>query len=480
MRSTRTEDISTTPYKTIWRLAWPQILMTLTHFLIGAVDVWVAGRIDASVQASLGQITQLIMFFLIIGIATANSTVAAISQSVGAGKWHRVRRYVGLCLELALAFGLLILAAGLLAKGPLLSALNTPESIRHISSYFLSISVLVLPSHFVVLITNAIFRAQKQVLLPLYCMILITGLNTVADLGLGLGLWGLPELGYRGLAWATFGSVTLGALFNIFQLMRKGMLTRESFAPWRWVRKAAPYLFKVAWPVALMSSIWNLSYLVIYSLIGAIPSGGESALAGLTVGNRIEAIFFLPAMAFNFTSAILVGHFLGAGEPQTAKAFGWRIALIGTAAISVMALVGWFYIDQITAFFAPDHTVSAEAVSYLRWNLLAMPFTVVGMVLVGSLNGAGATLYNLWSLGISAWLVRIPLAWVLGYKVMGTAEGVWIAMFTSQVLQCLILAYLYQKRDWSRFSMYAQKQRNKLSKELPRGHHPAQIRSCKP
>ncbi|MGE4506911.1 MAG: MATE family efflux transporter [Desulfovibrionaceae bacterium] len=471
-------DISSTPYRTIWRLAWPQILMTLAHFLIGAVDVWTAGRMDASVQASLGQITQLVMFFLIIAIATANGAVAAISQSVGAGKWHRVRRYVGLCLELSLAFGLLILAAGLLAKEPLLSALNTPESIRPVTSYFLDIYVLVLPSHFLLLITNAIYRAQKQVLQPLYCMILVTGLNTVADLGLGLGYWGLPVLGYQGLAWATFGSVSLGAVFNLVQLARGGMLRRESFAPWRWVRKAAPYLFKVAWPVALMSSVWNLSYLVIFSLTGAIPSGGETALAGLTVGNRIEAILFLPAMAFNFTASILVGHFLGAGDSRTAKAFGWRIALIGTAAISVMALVCWHYVGEVTTFFAADHVVAAEAVGYLRWNLLSSPFTVVGMVLVGSLNGAGATLYNLWSLTISSWLVRIPLAWWLGYHVLGNAEGIWIGMFASQVLQCMILAFLYQRRDWSRFSLYAQKKRK--SKELPNGPHPATIRACKP
>ena len=476
----RREDIANTPYRTIWRLAWPQVLMTLTHFLIGAVDVWSAGRIDSAVQASLGQVTQLLLFFMIVGIAAANGAVASISQSMGAGLLRRVRRYVGLCLELTAVTGVIVLALGLLAKPLLLDLLLTPEAIRPITSYFLDFYVLALPGYYVVIITNAIFRAQKKVLNPLYCMTLITLLNTVGDLGLGLGYWGLPKLGYEGLAWSTLGSISVGALFNLVVLMRQGTLVRDSFAPWRWVRKAAPYLFKVSWPVGIMSLVWNASYLVLFALAAGLPGQGQTALAGLTVGNRIEAILFLPAFAFNMTAGILVGHFLGARQPGQAKAFGWRIAAIGLVSISALALVAWAYVPEITYFFAPDPTVAAETINYLRYNLAAIPFTVVAMILVGALNGAGATIYNLWSVGISSWLVRIPLAWWLGYHVLGTAEGIWMAMFVSQVIQAGIMLLFYGLRDWSRFSMYAKQRPRALCKETGHATHPAQIRGCKP
>src|SRR6056297_1891851 len=82
----------------IWRLAWPQTLMMVFHFLIGFVDVFVAGRIGDDVQASLGMITQTLLFFLIIAIALANGSVSAISQSLGAGKTLRAVRYVTLVL----------------------------------------------------------------------------------------------------------------------------------------------------------------------------------------------------------------------------------------------------------------------------------------------------------------------------------------------------------------------------------------------
>lgn len=473
-------DISHTPYRTIWRLAWPQVLMTLTHFLIGAVDVWAAGRIDSAVQASLGQVSQLLLFFMVVGIAAANGAVAAISQSVGAGLMRRVRRYVGLCIELAAGAGVLILALGLLAKPLLLDMLLTPDAIRPVTAYFLDFYVLILPAYYVVVITNAIFRAQKKVLYPLYCGAILTLLNTAGDLGLGLGWWGLPELGYQGLAWSTLVAVTVAAAFNLVMLVRLGMLARDSFAPWRWVRRAVVYLFRVAWPVGLMSLVWNASYLVLFALAAGLPGQGQIALAGLTVGNRIEAILFLPAFGFNMTAGILVGHFLGARRPGTAKVFGWRIAGIGLVSISALTLLAWTFAPELTAFFAPDPAVSAETIRYLRYNLAAMPFTVVGMILAGALGGAGATIYNLWSVGISAWLVRIPLAWWLGYHSLDRAEGIWIAMAASQVLQCLILLFFYSFRDWSRYSLYAKPGHRALCKETVHGTHPAQIRSCKP
>ncbi|THB66643.1 MAG: MATE family efflux transporter, partial [Desulfovibrio sp.] len=53
------------------------MLMMLSHFFIGFVDVYVAGRIGRDVQASLGLITQCLFFFLVLAIAVGNGTSTA-------------------------------------------------------------------------------------------------------------------------------------------------------------------------------------------------------------------------------------------------------------------------------------------------------------------------------------------------------------------------------------------------------------------
>jgi putative MATE family efflux protein len=457
--------ISNTPYRTIWHLAWPQVLMMLFHFFIGLADVWVAGYIDREVQASLGIITQSLFFLLVVATAVANGAVAAISQSMGAGLHKRVQRYVGLCLILAGMLGGAFLLLGLPVKGWLVSALQVPAPMRPITEYFLEVYLLVLPPYYLLIITNAIFRARREVMFPLYSMVLVTILNTVLDIGLGLGWWGMPEIGYKGLAWATFASVTAGASLNTVVLWRKGLLEPSSFAPMRWMKRATPYLFKVAWPAGLMQVIWQSGYLVLYAITGSLPRGEVVALAGMSIGLRIEALLFLPAMAFSMTAGILVGNELGARRPDEARRVGFRILGLGMVSICLFSVVLWQFVTPWVALLTRDAAVAAQAVSYLKWNVLAVPFTLTSMILAGAFNGAGATLYNMLIMGGATWLLRLPLAWWLGHHAMDSAEGIWIAMFCSQAVQSMTLLYFFTFKNWQRFAMIKVRNRANANKD---------------
>ncbi len=441
------------PYKIIWKLSWPQMLTMFFHFWIGFVDVYVAGMLDRDVQASLGLIAQSLFFFLILAIAVANGSVAAISQSQGAGLHKRVRRYVGLCLEMAVCFGALILCAGFLLKDFFLDLIQVPPELTGITVYFLEVYLLVLPAYYLLVVTNAVFRARKKVFPPLYAMIIITVANTLGDFGLGLGLWGLPALGYKGLAWTTFFAVFLGAAFNLMVLRRERLIQKESFPPWRWIRRAAPYLFKVAWPSGMMQLLWQTGYLVLFAITASLPHGNITALAGMAAGVRIESLLFLPAFALNMTAGILVGNFLGEGKPGEAKRFGYRIWRIGLIFICVATIGVWLGVTPVAALLSPDPAVRLEIVNYLFYNLLAMPFTLTAMVFGGVFVGAGATIYNMGIFGAAVWCVRLPLAYILGHRVFGTATGVWAAMFVSMAVQAMVMLYFYSAKDWARFSM---------------------------
>ncbi|SME91134.1 MATE family efflux transporter [Desulfovibrio gilichinskyi] len=456
-----TADMTNSPYKTIWNLSWPQILMMFFHLTIGLVDVWVAGKLGREIQASMGMVSQSLFFFLVIGMAVANGSVAAISQSIGAGRMLRAKRYIGLCFQLGAVLGIIIFAVGYPLRDGMLTILRVPPEMRHVMQYFIKIFLYLLPLYYLLIITNAIFRAQKKVLLPLYSMVIVTILNTILDLGLGLGLWGLPDMGYRGVALATFYSISAGAIFNVFLLYKLGALRKKSFAPLKWCRKAFPYLFKVAWPSGLMQLVWHSGYLVLYSITASLSTDNVIALAGMAAGIKIESIIFLPAFAFNMTASIIIGHYLGDGKPEEAKKFGYRILGLGILFLSLLALGIWPYIRPITALIAPDKVVLDEAVNYLFYNVLAIPFTLTSMIMAGALNGAGATLYNLFIFSFTIWGLRLPLAYYLGHQVMHSATGIWIAMLISQIVQASIIFYVFSRCDWQRFSMSSNKKRIK-------------------
>jgi len=446
-------NLTQNPTRLIWNLSWPQVLMMLFNFLIGFVDVWVAGKIDHRVQASLGIITQSLFLFLVIATAVAGGAVAAISQSLGAGKTLRAERYIGLCLSIAAVSGLVFLAIGLPLRDLLVRALQVPDDIVPLTRYVLQVFLYTLPPYYMMIMQNAVFRARRQVMVPLYTMILVTMVNTLGDLGFGLGLWGLPNLGVTGVVWSTFSSIVLGAVFGLYVLWRDNTLRRKIFAPYCWVRRAFPYLFKVAMPAGFMQIVWHSGYLVLFAITASLPRDSVIALAGMAAGARVESLLFLPAFALNLTASILVGHLLGAGKPDEAKRMGLRILAIGLVSIGILAALLWPFLGDIAGFIAPMPQVQAEAENYLVYNVLAIPFTLTTMILAGALAGAGATVYNLVGMGLGTWLVRLPLAYLLGHVILGTATGVWFSMLASQACQAAILFYIFTRKDWQRFAM---------------------------
>lgn len=437
----------------IWGLTWPQLLMLCFQFLVGLTDVWVAGKIHRDMQAVLGVITQCQFILLIVGTAAANAAVAAMSQSLGAGLPLRARRYAGLLLKIGLSFSFVALAAALALRHPILVLLRMPQEILPLADDFWRIFLIVLPSHYLLAMTGAMFRAWKSVYIPLFTAFAAFVVNAFSSTGFGLGWWGFPDLGGRGIAYATLVSITTMALVNLAVLIKRGVIRRESFAPWKWEKRALPYLVKVAVPAGAMQISWQLGYMVLFAITASLPADNVNALAGMAAGMRVESILFLPAFAFNMTGAMLVGHCLGAGDREEAKRVAWRLILAGAGSMSVAAVCLWPFLKQLAAFIAPDPGAQAHALVYLRYNLLATPFSVASMCLGGVMTGAGAAIYSFAVFGGAIWAVRLPLAYVFGHIVWGDSEGVFMGMFISQMIQASVMLYIFQTRDWARFAL---------------------------
>lgn len=437
----------------IWRLAWPQCLMMCFQFLVGLTDVWVAGQIHRDAQAVLGIITQCQFILILVGTAFSSAAVAAMSQSLGANLPDRAGRYAGLLLKIALLFSVLALLFALLFRSAILSLMRVPAEIMPLAEDFWHVFLLVLPPHYLLVTTGAMFRARKSVYIPLFTSAMAFVINAFASTGLGLGWWGLPAFGAKGIAYATFLSVTSMALFNLAVLVRRGVIARRSFAPFKWEKRALPYLVKVAVPAGAMQFSWQLGYLVLYTIVAALPFGSVSALAGMAAGMRVESVLFLPAFALNMTASILVGHCLGAGDEQAARKLGWKLVIGGSAAMTLAAACLWPFMKDLAAFIVPDAEAQNHALVYLRYNLLATPFAITSMCLGGLFTGAGAAVYTFCVFGLAIWGVRLPLAYFFGHIVWQSSDGVFLGMFISQVFQACVILYIFKTRDWARYAM---------------------------
>ncbi len=442
-------------------LTWPQTAMLLCQFVVGITDVWAAGRLGSDVQASIGLIAQCQMLLMTLAFAGSGGAVAAVSQSLGARRLLRARRYVGLVLIGGVLVGLVPALIGFWLRIPFLQSVRTPEAIMPTALLFLEVYLATLPFQYVLTIGGAVFRASKSVRIPLYVTAGVGVINVAGDLGFGLGWWGIPAYGAAGIAWSTFASVTLGAAALTALAVREGLFTAQSFAPLRWIRKGAPYLFKVAGPALLTSVLWQGGYVILFAVTAALPENSVTILAGLTAGFRLEAVLFLPAVAFNMTASVLVGHRLGERNGIEAQRTALTILGVGCGVMTLVGVVMWPLRGELAAFLTLDAAVQTEIIRYLSFNIMSVPFTVTGIILVGVFNGAGATFYPLVSLSSAVWLVRLPSAWILGHVFLCGANGVFAAMLLSQIVQASLLLFVLLRCDWKRFAMTARHEKER-------------------
>lgn len=423
------------------------------QFLVGLTDVWVAGQVHRDAQAVLGIITQCQFILIIVGAAFANASVAAMSQSLGADLPDRAGRYAGLVLKIAIVFSTLALLFALFFRHGILSLMHVPAEILPMAEEFWGVFLIVLPSHYLLAVTGAMFRARKSVYVPLCTAGMAFVVNAFASTGLGLGWWGLPNFGVKGIAYATFISVTSMAFLNFAILVKRGVIVRRSFAPLKWEKKALPYLVKVALPAGAMQLSWQLGYIVLYTIVASLPIESVNALAGMAAGMRVESVLFLPAVALSMTASTLTGHCLGAGDENAARRLGWKLIIGGSVVMSLAALCLWPFLQHLAAFIVPDAHAREHALVYLRYNLLATPFAVISMCLGGLFTGAGAAIYTFCVFGLAIWGVRLPLAFIFGHMIWQSSDGVFLGMFVSQVFQACIIVYIFKTRNWARFAM---------------------------
>ena len=447
------------PYGSIWELVWPQTIMMFCTIVISLTDIWAAGKISPDVQASIGISAQLHALFMVIGTSLGAGAMATVSQSLGAKQYLRAKRYTGLVIVFAIIMAFIIAGIGYIFRYPIMSILQVPAHIIELAITFFVFILWGMPAQYIMNVSATLFRANRNVMTPLFIVGVVACFNVFGDLAFGLGYFGFTAYGGIGIAFATFCAINIGALLAMICMYKSKLFIRYIIPSFSWIKKAAPYLIKVALPAIIMQTLWQIGYLVLFSVMASLPNS-VTALAGMSAGMRLESILFMPAVAFNVTASIMVGNALGAGNIQEAKRIGLAIIVFGAGLMSLVGACMWPFVDVLAGLFTDEPDTKWNIVTYLTINILSTPFTVGGLVVAGILTGAGATIYALFINPFCIWAIRLPLAWFLSHYMGYGPIGVYFAMLISMAIQASSMFGIFLTQDWPKHAM---KKRKKLA-----------------
>lgn len=288
--------------------AVPLLFGLLFQQLYSMVDTIIVGHyLGVEALASVGATGSV--NFLIIGfcMGVCNGFAIPIAQEFGAGHEDDLRRFVGNCVRLSVAFAIVMTITVVLLCRPILQFMRTPENIIDGSYSYIIIIFAGIPVTYLYNMTAAIIRSLGDSKTPVIFLILSAVLNIFLDLLCIIVL----HMGVSGAAVATVVSQAVAGMCCLIYMKKKYAILKLEANDWRWNRDYALKLCNMGVPMGLQYSITAIGSVVLQSAVNGI---GSDAVAVVTAGSKMSMLMACPFDAMGSTMATYGGQNMGAGN----------------------------------------------------------------------------------------------------------------------------------------------------------------------
>jgi len=433
----------------ILRLAWPVVLQNLFRTFMIIVDTAMVGRLGRGALASMAVIGPIGFSLIAVLMALGVGTIATVARAFGEGDPAKREREAATSILVALVAGLVLVVPAALLLPRLVDLFEVPgESVigdqarGYLFFFAMSIPGLLLENS-----ASAILRGSGDTRTPMMFAILANVLNVFGNYTLIFGNFGAPAMGVAGSGLSTMICYSLQGLLVTAVLFLPGRRRRLTFASFQRVtRDSVARLARVTGPALVEPLILQSGFLVFskaVTMLGSAPAAAHRAV--LTV----ESLSYMPGYGFSVACSALVGQYLGARRPDRA-AIAVRESVFLSALL--MSLIGVIFVSMpgtLLGLFIPSdpETVRLGAMC-LMIAAFEQPLMGAAMSYAGALRGAGDTRSPLVVGALSVWLVRVPLAWFLAFRVGLGLNGLWLTMIADWGVRATAFAWIVRRGKW--------------------------------
>ena len=314
---------------------------------------------------------------------------------------------------------------------------------------YLRLLSLTLPFTMVMFIAGSCQRGGGDSVTPAVVMVVVDVVNMVCSFALCRGWFGLPVMGFNGIAVGTIIAYVCGGLIQLAVLFRgtgggARLHLRRLWPHADTVRR----LFRIGLPAGVEGLLQWVANFGVIAVINRADRTNVMAAAHVSV-LRIEAVSYLSGMAFATAAATLVGTELGRRNPARA-ARAARYAYRGGG--GVMFVCGLLFIT-LGRYPAQWIAPADERIVHLTAVCLAITGTIQAVfaaqiVFGGALRGAGDTLGVMRLNLISVVLIRCAGVTLVGWRMHGSLTAIWGVLCSDQTVRGLLIYGRFRASQW--------------------------------
>lgn len=408
-------------------LSLPLIVGNVSQMLIGAGDIFIAGRhsTDTLAAISIGNAISMMFFMFGAGIMVAITPVLSNFRGERKGSARYFKTTLIFAMLSAGIFGFLSILSL-----PLINKLGfEPQLVPLIKEYIIIVAFSFFGAylHFAI---KEFLQAHEIVVFPNVIAVVAIFTNLFLNWALVFGKFGLPEMGVAGLAVATFTTRTVMGLV-LFAYAYKYMAKSAPFD--------LPYirtLTKVGMPIAL--AILFEFFAFNFTTIVAGRISGAAAAANAVVMTLSSTAFMVP-LAISNAIAVKVGFANGARNFEDLKKYSFvgEALTIGFMTMSgtLFVLFPKFFID----LFTKDPVIVQICLPIVFVIALFQIFDGAQVGMSGILKGLKMTKAVTTATILSYWVLGMPLGLVLTFVFNQGLTGMWAGLAFAIFIVSIVL-----------------------------------------
>lgn len=292
-------------------------------------------------------------------------------------------------------------------------------------------------------VSAALHRATGNSKRPMIVAAVADGINIIGNAILIF----VCGLGVLGAALSTLFSRILCAVVMLYFQSRPGqVITLGRLRDFRLDGAMMKRIFRIGLPTAVENGMFQFGKLVVQSTVASL---GTTAIAAQAIVSTLENFGSMPAMAIGTGLLTVAGQCLGQGKTEEAKHYIVYFTKISTGivlATSVLLSASVPIVVRFTALSAAGASLACQLIwfsSALKVFIWPCAFT-----LPNGLRASGDVSYTMWVSGISMWVFRVALSWILCRATSIGLWGVWIGWCVDWLFRQICFVARYRSGKW--------------------------------
>lgn len=428
--------------KTIVTLSLPLMLGNLAQTLYSLADAYWVGQLSYKHFAAVNFVWPITFVFISIGIGLTVAATSLASQAIGDNEYGKAKDILGQFFTLAVVVGTILSIIGFFFTPYILKLMGAEGDIYRYSVEYLQVAFFELPFLFMFNVYRSMQESQGDTMSPTMLLLISVLINIVLDPILIIYF----DMGVRGAALATLISrIALSGYLikRIFHSDNGTHLIKENLKLKKDVLKN---ILKIAVPSTTGQFISAFGFIVLNAFVLAY---GEETVAAYSLGNRVTNLFMMPAFGVSGALAAFIGQNIGANNTKRAKK-AVKVAISFSFSMLVIGSIVTYTFREplISAFIKDSKEVFALSLNYMSYLRFIFPLMAIFEGFIGVFSGSGHTKYTVILSLSRLWLLRIPMIVLFRkYTDLGS-DGVWIAMFISNLVVCMVGFFIVRQGSW--------------------------------